>query len=163
MQRQIQALENGQPGAPDRQRRIGVDDVGDLVGPFQEPVVLDDLADQSEVVGALRAHPLVLAHQRHPQGDRAGQHPGQPHHLASGHQSDADVRIEERRLVGCDDDVGRGDPIQARAAAQSVDGGQHRLGHACETAACPPAAPPTGRRSTGTAVRRSPCRPRESL
>ncbi len=87
-------------------------------GPFHEPFVLDDFADQPEVEGALRAHPLVFAHQGHPQGDRSGEHPGQPHQLAPGDQSDADVWVEERRAVGGDHDVCRGDPVQAGAAAQ---------------------------------------------
>ena len=119
VQRQVQRLVDGQPGAPNRQRRIGVDDVGDLVGAFEKAVVLDDLADHAQLVGPLGAHPFVLAHQRHPQRDVAGQHAGQPNHLAARHQSDADVRIEERRLVGGDDDVAGGDPVQPGAAAQS--------------------------------------------
>lgn len=129
MQRHVQALEDGQPGAPNGQRRIGIDDVGDLVRPLQQPVVLDDLADQPELVGALCAHPLVLAHQRHPQRDRAGQHPRHPDQFAAGHQADADVRVEEGGLLGRDHDVGRRDPIHARAATDSVHRGQHRLGH----------------------------------
>ena len=32
---------------------------GDLVGPLEQPVVLDDLGDQPELVGPLGAHPLV--------------------------------------------------------------------------------------------------------
>ena len=35
--------------------------LGDLAGPFEQAVVLDHLGDHPELVGALRAHPLVLA------------------------------------------------------------------------------------------------------
>ena len=129
VQRQVERLVDGQPGAPNRQRRIRVHDVGDLVSALEQAVVLDDLADHAEFVGALGAHPLVLAHQRHSQRDVARQHPGQPHHLAAGHQADADMRVEEGGLVGGDHDVAGGDPVEPRAAAQSVDRGQDRFGH----------------------------------
>ena len=74
----------------------------DLAGPLEQPVVLDHLGDQAELVGPLRAQPLVLAGERDAHRDVERQHAGEPHHLAARHQPDAHVRVEELGPVGRD-------------------------------------------------------------
>ena len=43
--------------------------------------------------------------------------------------ADRDVRVEELRVGRGDHDVGVGDPVEAAAAADAVDRGDHRLPH----------------------------------
>ena len=77
--------------------------------------MFDDFADHAELVGPLRTHPFVFAHQSHPQRSGAGEHAGHPDQLARGNKPDADVRVEERRLVGGDHDVAGSHPVETGA------------------------------------------------
>src|SRR3546814_6724561 len=61
-----------------------------------------------------------------------GQHAGEAHHLPTGDEPDAHVRVEELGPVRCDRDVACGDPVEAGAAAQPVDGHDGGLGHRAE-------------------------------
>ena len=76
MQRQVEALADGEARAAHGERRVAVDERGDLAGPLEQPVVLDDLGDQPELVGPLRAHALVAAGEGDPHGDVASAAPG---------------------------------------------------------------------------------------
>ena len=104
----------------------------DLARPLEQPVVLDDLGDEPELVRPLRAHALVPARERDAHRDVGRQRAREPHHLAARHQADAHVRVEELGPIGRDHDVAGRDPVEARAAAQPVDRGEDRLGHRAE-------------------------------
>ena len=81
VQREVDALADGEARAAHGEGRVAVDDGGDLAGAIHQAIVLDDLGDETELVGALGAEPFVLAHERHAHGhvERAGPGPaGRP-------------------------------------------------------------------------------------
>ena len=68
-----------------------------------------------------------MASDEHHAGDRRYRHAQrQRRRLDAGHLSDVDVRIEKRRGLASDDDVGVGDPVQATTGADAIDRDDHR-------------------------------------
>ena len=90
-------------------------------------VVRHDLGDQAHLVGALRAHALVAAEQRHAEADGDRHAARHVHHLVRRDEADRDVRIDEVRLLGGDRDVGLGDQIEREAGDDAVHRRDHRL------------------------------------
>ena len=94
--------------------------------------MLHDLAHQTELKGAICVHALVLSHQCHAHADVKGKHTGETHHLARRDDSDADVGVEESRLLRGDHDVTGGDEVEPRTTADAVYRAHDGLGHFAE-------------------------------
>ncbi len=118
VQRQVEALADREARAADGERRVAVDERRDLARALEQPVVRDDLGHQAELVGALRAEPLVAAGQRDAHRDVERQHAGEAHHLAARHEADAHVRVEELGALGRDRRCRRSSPGRGPAPQQ---------------------------------------------
>ena len=129
VERQPEPLADRQTRAPHRQRCVAVDHGRELTEAVVQCVVLDHLGDQADSKArcALMRSCLPMIAMR--MATFSGSGAGHPHHLASGREADADVRIEELRAVRRDGDVTGGDEVQARAATDPVDPDDDRLGH----------------------------------
>ena len=60
-----------------------------------------------------------LPDERHAHGDVERERAREPHHLATRHEADAHVRIEELGAVRGDRDVAGGDEVEARRRSRS--------------------------------------------
>ena len=110
-------------------RRVLADLLGDLLGDLEQPVRWRQLVDEPELVGALGRHPVVPPAERQPQRRTERQPLRQADVLDRADHPDVGVGVDEGRLVGCDDDVGIDDEVEAGAGDESVDGTDRRLPH----------------------------------
>ena len=132
VERQVEPLADREPRAAHCERRVAVDQLCDLARSRQQLVTFDDLGDEAELVGPLRAEALLLAEQRHPHRDVDRERTGDAHHLAPGHETDAHMGVEELRVVRRDGDVTGRDQIHARPTADAVHCDDDRLRHRAE-------------------------------
>jgi hypothetical protein len=107
---------------PYRSRQVGRDDPGELGGAGTQVGPAHDLGDQPDLAGPRRRHPLVETQERHPQHLAERNPPRQPDRERRG-QPVADVRVEERRVVGADDDVRLVHPVERAPGHHAVQRG----------------------------------------
>ena len=99
----------------------------DAVGGGLQLARRGDLGDQADLEGPGGADALVVAHQGHPQ-HLAERHAVQHlDRLEHGRHPVGDVRVEERGVLGGDDDVDLAEQVEGAAAGHAVHGGHHRL------------------------------------
>ena len=110
-----------------RRGRLRRDGGRDAVGGGLQLARRGDLGDQADLEGAGGADALVVADQRHPQhlAERhAVQHLDRLEHRR---HAVGDVRVEERGVLGGDDDVDLAEQVERAAAGHAVHGRHHRL------------------------------------
>jgi hypothetical protein len=99
------------------------------VGAVPELRPLHHLGDQADAERGVRRHSLVVPAERDPERLGQADSPHEADRLDRGDQTERDVRIEERRVVGTDDDVGLVQEVEGACGADALHRTDDRLPH----------------------------------
>ena len=86
-----------------------------------------DFAHHPDLERALRRHALVVAEERQPHDLGERRDARHVDRLERGGHAVGDVRVEERRVLGRDDELGLAEHVERAAAGHAVDGRDDRL------------------------------------
>ena len=113
-------------GGDRRWRELG-DRRCELVGTREQLLARHDFAHERHAQGRPRVEALGAREQHHAHDLAEGHAPQEPDRLECEDLADADVRVEERRVIGADGEVGVGEEVEPRAEAHAVHGDDDRL------------------------------------